>query len=172
MTEYKNIKLTSSFNPPSEDFKAIPKDKRKAEFLIVSYFAQYLIFNDIPVEKVELNKDDSNKGADVIMNIKNQEVGVQLTRFTLHDLIQRQEIAKKRNYEIVELLLPLVNIDFKLNIHINPVNTNDSNVPINKQNLKKSLAIEISHLINSNIEILKTGMQWLHFDLKDSNSIR
>ena len=141
MSNYGSIKLTSSAVPRSVDYKVIPLGKTKTEFLISNFFAQFLIFKNNTVEKIEINQDDSYKGADVLMKINGRNIGVQLTRFTLHDLVQKQNISKRRSYELIELILSKVSIDFKLNVHLSFDKILNNEAPLNKKNLKESLGI-------------------------------
>ncbi len=165
-----SIKFTSTPHPKNEDYKVIPKDKTQAEFFISNLVAQQLIVGGNKIYKLEVNNDDSNKGSDILMAINNEEIGIQLTRFTLHNLIQRRETSRRREYELVELILKQVKIDFELNIHIIPNTISKTETPINKKNLKESLANEISLLINNNVEQLRKDKNWLTFDLQNENS--
>lgn len=170
MEKFSNIKLTSSAQPIPDEFRVIPTEKTQAEFFISNLFAQYLILNKNPIKKIEINPDDSDKGSDVFMDINNEIVGIQLTRFTLHDLVQRQNIARKRCYEIIDLILKKVNVDFKINIHLTPANIENNSAPLNKQNLNNSLANEISDLLNLHLPKLNKERKWITCNLNDDNS--
>jgi len=126
------------------------------------------VHDDNFVEKIELNKDNSHKKADVKIVINGQKVGIQLTRFTLHELITRRVITEKRSLELVNLIQKDIEIDFNLNIGLSLVRNEE--IPVNKKKIKEALAEEIAGLINENKDKLSASTDFNFFDLKGKNS--
>lgn len=168
MKQFSKIQFNFDANPSKVNLSVIPKAKAHSEFFISNLFAQYLLLRKISVEKLELNPDDRDKGADVFITIDKKQKGIQLTRLTINNLLWKQSKSALIESDIVDELMQRVNIDFKLNIHIFPSVIKD-NVRLNKKKLQERLIEELVVLIEKNELKLKEEKAYFPIEINNPN---
>ena len=100
--------------------KVLPQNKQESEFLLSMMFAHFMLLNGESILKLECNKDDSHGKADILL-VKNGEAkGMQLTKISLNNPLQRKKVADKNSVELVELILKKITPKKPINITLYP----------------------------------------------------
>ena len=161
----------SKYDPMHPEPHFIPKEKKKAEFIIGMYYSQFRILHlNENIDKIELNKDDSNKNHDLLIRQNSIEKTLQITRLTFTKYDERKSVAKQKSINIALAITKEVKIDFKLNVNIFPTETKDK-IPLrsikSKRNVTESkLTSFIEESIKKNQDALKSKSDpiWLKVD--------
>nr|WP_288836355.1 hypothetical protein [uncultured Flavobacterium sp.] len=145
--EFGSFKLGYSRGLPSYQAPKVLTKKKTEEYFVTSLLAQILLYNKIQVIGVEVCEDDSDKGADTIIKILNENpIEIQITRFTLTEYLKRRKVAEKQVDSLIRDTLPLTDINFPVNVTVNLYKTHNN--PFNNRKLKSLLAQEIATAIN------------------------
>lgn len=147
------IKFQSTFAPPGNFIKkVIPGEKRQAEFYLSILFAQYLLFNNTLIDKIELNKQDENKGADINARINGKDIGIQLTRLVPDDYLSRRKAAYEKSFLIAKDIAQRLTVNFQVNINIFPKKATSKKIPSRDLKSNNSLVDEIVQNLKTEIE--------------------
>lgn len=161
------IKFSSSFMPPVMVRRVMPKEKQKAEFAVTMLFSQILLGKGHVITKIELNKNDENKGADTIITLDGVDKGIQLTKFVPDDYLRRQDVGPKRSYQLASLIQSKIKkIHFKINIYIYPPDR--KSIPRNKAKLDLKLADFISRKIEEYKEEIEGSTRPVFISVEDT----
>ncbi|MCD8739685.1 hypothetical protein LT679_03635 [Mucilaginibacter roseus] len=140
--------------------------KKQEEYFIANIYAQHMIFNDEPVSGVQVSEDDSHKGADVIMTVGKNKVGIQITRFTLTSYLQRKDVAIKRAIKIATEVQQYGAVPIPVNVSIYTPDT--MVIPTNSKKDDKALSQEIARMIKENLaDLSKRTQQFFNLEVKD-----
>lgn len=146
------FRLPYSQTPDFQIPDLIPRDKRMGELTIGIRYAEFLIRNNVAVNGVRLNDDDSNGKADVLLFRENKTQGIQITRLTFTEYERRKAIHAKKVIGFVETLQSRIQIDFQLIIQIFP--RERFTIPLIQLKRNKQSAIE-----QALIDFVVTGIQ-------------
>lgn len=152
-----SFKFQTTFSPPNTFIKkVIPIEKRKAEFYLSILFAQYLLFNNRQIDKIELNDNDENRGSDINSRIDGKDIGIQLTRLVPDDYMTRKKVAFDKSLFVASEISQRLKPDFPLNINIYPQYIDQVGIP--SKNLKSNIALieEIAENLKNDLSKLKS----------------
>lgn len=152
-----NFKFQTTFSPPNTFIrKVIPTEKRKAEFYLSILFAQYLLFNNRQIDKIELNDYDENRGSDINTRIDGKDIGIQLTRLVPDSYMTRKKVAYDKSLFVASEISQRIEPDFPLNINIYPQYIDQVGIP--SKNLKSNIALidEIAQNLKNDLSKLKS----------------
>lgn len=136
----------SKYHPVEKEHNYLLKDKTFKELVIAHWFSQTLRRNyNANFEKLKLNKDDSNKQADVLFSEGGKEKGIQLTQLQFTNLEERKQVAKVKNLEFAKSIAHFVQMKEPIIINIHP-NYKKDEIPL--KNIKKGKAKIEAKLIN------------------------
>lgn len=147
------IKFQSTFASQGSFIKkVIPGEKRQAEFYLSILFAQYLLFNNTIIDKIELNKQDENKGADINARINGKDIGIQLTRLVPDDYLSRRNAAFEKSFLLARDIAQRLTVNFQVNINIFPKNASSKKIPSRDLKSNNSLVDEIVQNLKTEID--------------------
>lgn len=152
-----SFKFQTTFSPPNTFIKkVIPTEKRKTEFYLSILFAQYLLFNNRQIDKIELNDNDENRGSDINSRIDGKDIGIQLTRLVPDDYMTRKKVAFDKSLFVASEISQRLKPDFPVNINIYPQYIDQVGIP--SKNLKSNIALieEIAENLKNDLSKLKS----------------
>ncbi len=162
-----SFKLGFSRGLPSYMAPKLFTNKKTEEYLVTSLYAQFLIYNKIPVIGVEVCENDSDKGADTIIKIAHSKPKeIQITRFTLTEYLKRRDVAKKQVASLIKKILNVTKVEFAVNITVNMLRV--GNIPLNNKKIQNSLVKEIVAAINANSTELVSSNKIINYTINDS----
>ena len=144
-----SFKLGYSRGLPSYMAPKLFSHKKTEEYFITALFAQLLFYNKIAVIGVEVCENDSDKGADALIKVLNEDSKkVQVTRFTLTEYLKRRKIAEKQVEDLIEKILSIHKFKTPVNVTINMLKK--GRILLNTEKLKLRLAKLIAVAIKDN----------------------
>ena len=156
------FKFQTTFAPPGTFIKkVIPIEKRQAEFYLSILFAQYLLFNNRSIDKIELNEQDKNKGPDINARIDGKDIGIQLTRLVPNEYLTRKQAAYEKSFLIAKEIARTVKINFPININIYPQKTESIGIPSRRLKSNKALINEIVQNLENDIDKIQVGSDFI-----------
>lgn len=165
--QYNSMKMGYSRGLPIYDAPKLLTEKKQEEYFVASLYAQLLIYNGYTVLGVEVCNDDSDGKADVKIKTTKEVTGVQITRFTLTNLLHRQSASKKRAFRIVNEVLKQVTVSQPINVVIH--STYKVDPPKYKEKMDTAIANEIVKGLNAN-KNLEQGVPKPHMHSNQSIS--
>ncbi len=140
--------------------------KKTEEYFVTSLYAQILIYNNVPVVGIEVCEDDSDKGADTIIKILNNEFKeIQITRFTLTEYLKRRKVAEKQVDNLISKILDLTKVPVPVNITVNLLKIDSAS--FKTQKLENALAKEIAKAIHNNQAELSSSNNLVNYAVSD-----
>ena len=147
-TAIRSFKLGYSRGLPPYKAPKLLTNKKTEEYFVTSLYAQFLLYNNVPVIGIEVCENDSDKGADTILKVLNSpNRKIQITRFTLTEYLKRRKVAEKQVDKLIGKILSLTKVPIPVNVNINL--HNDNAIPLHKEKWQDLLANEIATILNN-----------------------
>lgn len=153
-----SFKLGYSRGLPSWMAPKLLNDKRQEEYYVTSLYAHLQLGLGLPVTGVLSNENDVDKGADAIIRVLNQpDITIQVTRFTLTEVLKRKNVAKVRVERIAAAVLERIKPRVRLNVQLGTIN--NTVTPPNNQKLEKAIVTAIADAIEQSKDKLSVTDQ-------------
>ncbi|MEJ7677424.1 MAG: hypothetical protein WKG06_06050 [Segetibacter sp.] len=157
-----SFKLGYSRGLPSYKAPKLFNHTKTGEYFVTSLFAQQLIYNGVPVTGIEVCENDSNKGADTVIKILDDEPKeIQITRFTLTEYLKRRNVAEKQVDNLITKILNLTKVPSPVNITVNLPEMDYTT--FKTQKIEDILADEIAIAIQRNQAELSSSNNFVNY---------